>query len=90
MRIFELIALLLDLVGLIFISWYLFSVPKPVNFVFNQDYGIITSLQPITDAINGINRNFDLIYRMRIGFGILVISLFIKLYIWFWAYFTKI
>lgn len=77
------ITLLLDLFGLILISWYLFSVPKSVKFVFNQEYGVITSLQPIADAINEISRNFDLIWRMRIGFLILVFSLLIKLYLLF-------
>lgn len=41
MRILELITILSDFIGLIVISWYLFSVPKPVKFVFNQEYGII-------------------------------------------------
>ncbi len=83
MRILELITLVLDLAGLLLISWYLFSIPGPVKFIFNQEYGIITSLQPIADAINQINRNFDIINRMRFGLFILIISLILKSYIWF-------
>lgn len=89
MRVMELITLVLDLVGLIFISCNLFSIPKPVKFVFNQEYGVITSLQPIADAINEISRNFDLIYRMRFGFYILVISFLLKLCLWFVPCFSK-
>jgi hypothetical protein len=82
-RVLELITLVLDLAGLLLISWYLFSIPEPVKFIFNQEYGIITSLQPIADAINEINRNFAVINRMRFGLFILIISLILKFYIWF-------
>ncbi|HLA05674.1 MAG TPA: hypothetical protein VJZ16_06815 [Syntrophales bacterium] len=89
MRVIELITLVLDMIGLILISWYLFSIPKPVEFTFNQEYGIITSLQPIADAINSISGNIALINRMRYGFFILVISLALKLINWFIVFFSK-
>ena len=83
MQKIELFTLLLDLAGLILISWSLFSIPKPLEFTFNQEYGVITSLQPIADAINSISRDFALIYKMRFGFLILSISLVLKLINWF-------
>lgn len=55
MRAIELITLGLDIIGLILISWYLFSIPKPAEFIFNQEYGVITNLQPVADAINSIS-----------------------------------
>lgn len=87
-RILELIALSLDFVGLIFVSWNLFSIPEPTKFVFNHEYGLITSLQPIADAINEISGNLALIYRMRIGLVILIVSMFLKFYIWFMPWLT--
>ena len=83
MCILELITLLLDVLGLVLISLFLFSVPEPTKFVFEQEAGIITSLHPFAGAINEISRNFRLIRRMRIGLGILVGSLFSKLAIWY-------
>jgi hypothetical protein len=88
MGVIELITLVLDLIGLILIYWYLFSIPKPVDFTFNQEYGVITSLKPIADAINSISRNIALINRMRYGFFILVVSLILKLINWFIRYFS--
>ncbi len=70
----NLIALILDLIGFVFISWYLFSIPKPLAFLFDSPYGIRTDLQPIADAINMITRDFGLIYKMRFGFFILISS----------------
>jgi hypothetical protein len=89
MRVIELITLVLDMIGLVLISWYLFSIPEPVKFIFNQEYGVITSLQPIADAINSISRNIALINRMRYGFFILVISLILKLINWIIGCFPK-
>ena len=89
MGVIELITLVLDLIGLIVIYWYLFSIPKPVKLTFDQEYGVITSLQPVADAINSISRNIALINRMRYGFFILVISLILKLTNWFIGYFSR-
>jgi len=89
MRIIELITLVLDLVGLILISWYLFSIPEPVVFTFNQEYGLISSLQPMADAINSVSRDIALINKMRYGFFILVISLVLKLTSWCMQNFGK-
>lgn len=83
MRKIELTTLLLDFAGLILISWSLFSISKPLEFTFNQEYGVITSLKPIADAINSISRDFALIYKMRVGFLILCFSLVLKLINWF-------
>jgi len=80
----ELVSLILDLVGLGLISLYLFFIPKPLKFVFDSPYGIITDLQPIADAINNITRDFNLIYKMRFGFFILVFSQMIKFAIWYY------
>ncbi len=82
MRILEFHALLLDLLGLALISWYLFSTPDPVRFTPKQDLGVLTSFKPVADAINEINRNVSLIYRIRIGFFLLTGSLFLKVVIW--------
>jgi hypothetical protein len=60
MKCVNLISLILDIIGFVFISWYLFSIPKPLKFVFDSPYGIITDLQPIADAINNITRDFDI------------------------------
>ena len=84
MKWVNLISLILDFTGFVFISLYLFSIPKPLKFVFDSPYGIITDLQPIADAINKITRDFDLIYKMRFGFFILICSQIIKLGIWYY------
>jgi len=89
MCILELVTILLDLLGLVLISLFLLSVPKPTKFVFNQEFGIIESLQPVADAINEISRNFKLIRRMRIGLGILVGNLLLKLAIWYLGNFSN-
>ncbi len=64
-----------------------FCIPKPFKLVFNSPYGIITDLQPIADAINKITRDFDLIYKMRFGFYILVFGMITKIGIWYFNYF---
>ncbi len=89
MRIIDLITLVMDLVGLILISWYLFSIPKPVEFTFTQETAIITSLKPVADAINKISGDIALISRMRCGFYILVVSLVLKLGKWVVEYFWR-
>ena len=89
MCVIELITLVMDLIGLILIYCNLFSIPKPIEFTFNQEYGVITGLQPVADAINSISRNIALIKRMQYGFFILVISLILKLINWFIAYFSR-
>ena len=78
MRYLEFTTLFLDFAGLVLISWCLFSIPEPVEFTFNQEYGVITSLQPLADTINSITRDLDTISRMRTGFCILVVSLILK------------
>ncbi|MGA2958097.1 MAG: hypothetical protein ABSF48_20520 [Thermodesulfobacteriota bacterium] len=88
-RIIDLLTLIMDLTGLILISWYLFSIPKPVTFTFNQEYGIITSLQPVADAINKISGDIAVISKMRCGFYILVVSLLLKLGKWVMEYFLS-
>ena len=88
-RIIDLLTLIMDLTGLILISWYLFSIPKPVTFTFNQEYGIITSLQPVAEAINTISGDIALISKMRCGFYILVVSLLLKLGKWVMEYFLS-
>jgi hypothetical protein len=89
MRVIDLVTLLLDLVGLVLISWYLFSIPQPVQFTFNQEYGVITSLKPVADAINKISGDIALIGKMRCGFYVLVFSLVLKLGKWFIEYFSR-
>lgn len=83
----NLTSLLLDLIGFVLICWNLFSIPKPLKFLFDSPFGIITDLQPIADAINQITRDFDLIYKMRFGFFILICSQIIKFGIWYCNYF---
>jgi hypothetical protein len=81
----KLLILVLDLLGLFLISWFLFAVPKPIKFVFDSPYGVITNLKPVADAINNISRDFAVINRMRFGFTILVISQGLKFYEFFTA-----
>lgn len=78
MKWINLLSLILDFIGFVFISWYLFSIPNLLKFVFDSPYGVVTDLQPIANAINNITRDFDLIYKMRFGFFILIISQIIK------------
>jgi len=78
----EPITLVLDLIGLVLISLPLFSIPKPIEFTFSQDYGVIGDLKPVADAINSISRNIALIKRMRYGFYILLCSFVLKLINW--------
>ena len=85
MKKIKLFILILDLLGLILISWFLFAVPEPVKFVFDSPYGVITNLNPVADAINNISRDFAVINRMRFGFIILVISQGFKFYEFFKA-----
>ena len=78
----EPLTLFFDLIGLVFISWHLFSIPTSVKFVSNKEFGVITNIQDVEDAINKISRNFALIKKTRIGFFILFISLILKIINW--------
>lgn len=89
MRIIDLITLVMDLIGLFLISLNLFNIPKPVEFTFSQETGIITSLRPVADAINKISGDIALISKMRWGFFILVVSMVLKLGKWVIEYFCK-
>jgi len=82
MEFFELGIIILDLTGLFLISWYLFAVPEPLKFTYSSPYGMIMDLKPVENAINKITRNFNLIYKMRFGFFILVFSQILKVGLW--------
>lgn len=79
--------LLLDLCGLVFISWFLFSVPEPVDFGPEQEHGFVYTLKGVEKAINTVSRNMDAIYKMRFGFGILIFSWCLKAFDWCRSYF---
>jgi hypothetical protein len=79
LELITLLTLVLDLFGLILISWYLYSIPEPVSFNGEITYDNLADLQIVADSINKISRNLKSIRKMRFGFIILVISLFIKI-----------
>lgn len=68
----------MDLVGLILTALPFIFIPKPVKFTFSSEYGIITSLQPVADAINAVSRDIRLIKWVLLGFAILVASSVVK------------
>ncbi len=85
----EPITLGMDLIGLTLISWFLFSIPEPVRFVYDSPYGIPDNYDFVSDAINAISRNMSLIKKGRWGFVILLISILLKLTKWMicnWKY----
>jgi hypothetical protein len=90
MKFLELITLSLDLVGLGLISWYLFSIPKSVDLEPRDEgqiatlyFGVTPSRKPIEDAINNIIPSIELVRKMRIGLGILIMSLLLKILLWY-------
>ena len=83
------LTLVLDLLGLILVSWSLFSIPEPTTLTFDSEYGVLTDLRPIADAINEVSRNFQAIHRMRFGFAVLVLSWVIKFGHWAYSTWTQ-
>lgn len=91
----EFITLALDFIGLILVSWYLFSVPNPIvlrNYDRENVNGIHVAHPDIEAALNTISRNMGLILKMRIGFICMTVSMIMKVSWWFkgnlWPKFT--
>lgn len=80
-NLIESVTFVLDLFGLFLISIFLFKVPSPIEFG-QQTWESISDLRDVRDALNKMNRNMELIRKMRFGFALLVMSLFIKITIW--------
>ena len=82
-KIIDIVLIIFDLIGLIFISWFLFEA-KPIHIHYKETFfGIITDFRPIVDSINKIAYNMNLLIKMWIGFTILVISNIAKIIILF-------
>ena len=79
----ELVTMLLDIIGLILISWYLFAVPEPVVLRNWGNYNGMHIAHPdIEAAINAISRNMVVIHKMWAGFAILLGSMLVKMGRW--------
>lgn len=78
----ELITFILDITGLFFISWNLFSVPKEIKTQFpdGNENGPLRggTLRNIAQVVNSIIRDLNLIRKMRWGFALLLLSLILK------------
>ena len=72
---------ILDLIGLFLISIFLFKVPNPIEFG-QQTWESIGDLRDVRDALNKISRNMELVRKMRFGFASLVLSMFLKIILW--------
>lgn len=74
----ELATLILDLVGVIFVSLFLFKIPDKIEFRCDQDYGTIIDLDAVANAINSTLPSPLVFSFMRWGLGLLVLSMILK------------
>ena len=83
MHYLELITLVLDFVGMILVSCFLFKIPDKVEFRFTSNRGIITDLSPVAEAINSTLPSALMFSLMRWGLRFLVISMALKFLVFF-------